>query len=75
MSLFCRMEGDRASQSKSKNLTLSKPLFDSLHFWIDDVTQLLEQTVASSSNTSYTTWDNQSQNLKSESSRKYILLR
>jgi autophagy-related protein 2 len=40
-------------------LTLSKPLFDSLQFWIDDVTQLLERTVASSSNT---TQDNPSRN-------------
>lgn len=32
-------------------LNLSKPLFDSLQFWIDDVTQLLERTSAHSSDT------------------------
>jgi autophagy-related protein 2 len=32
-------------------LNLSKPLFDSLQFWIDDVTQLLERTMAHSSDT------------------------
>ena len=30
-------------------LALSKPLFDGLQFWIDDVSQLLERTITSSS--------------------------
>jgi autophagy-related protein 2 len=29
-------------------LNLSKPIFDSLQFWIDDVSQLLERTTAAS---------------------------